>query len=297
MPNPVIIKKASEADLSAIMALLKTNKLPVDDIKVGEQQFFIAQIDGQIVGCIGIEIYGKDAILRSLAVDEVWRNQKIASSLYVTLLDDCLENGITHLFLLTNTAQGYFERLGWNIANRSEVPAAVGASAEFAHLCPSTAVCMDLSLLPYCAQKTFDSGFNCAQASFAAFAVQNGMDREVALRLATGFGSGMVSRGETCGAITGSMMAIGLHAGRDKTDDIAARDNTNTLIKELYQQFTEKHGSIICKDLLELKDTSPESWQYVRDNNLFKTRCPHFVADAVAISERILSQNKQYCKC
>lgn len=291
------IIKAECADIEAIIALLRVNNLPVDDIKVGEQQFFIAKTNEQIVGCIGIEIYGKDAILRSLAVDEMYRHQKIANRLYLQLLDDCLENGITRLYLLTNTAQGYFERLGWNIANRSEVPAAVGASAEFAHLCPSTAVCMELSLLPLLAQKTFDSGFNCAQASFAAFAVQNGIDRDAALRMTTGFGSGMVARGETCGAITGSMLAIGLYTGRDKTDDIAARDNTNVLIKELYKQFADKHGSILCKDLLELKDTSPESWQQVRDNNLFKTRCPLFVADAVAISERILSQNKQYCKC
>jgi len=291
------IKKANEADLSAIIALLQANNLPVDDIKLGEQQFLIAQNDEQIVGCIGIEPFGKDAILRSLAVDEAWRNQKIANRLYLQLLDDCLENGITRLFLLTNTAQGYFERLGWTIANRNEVPPAVGASAEFAHLCPSTAVCMEMSLLPLLAQKTFENGFNCAQASFTAFAVQNGIDHDAALRMTTGFGSGMVSRGETCGAITGSMLAIGLQTGRDKADDIQARETTNALIKELYKQFTDKHGSILCKDLLELKDTSPESWQQVRDNNLFKTRCPRFVADAVAIAEGIILENKQVFKC
>jgi C_GCAxxG_C_C family probable redox protein len=293
----MIINKATEADLSAIIALLKANNLPVDDIKQGKQQFLIAQKDEQTVGCIGIEIFGKDAILRSLAVDEKWRNKKIANCLYQKLLDDCWGNGITRLFLLTNTAQGYFERLGWAIAKRSEVPAAVAASAEFAHLCPSTAVCMELSLLPFWAQKTFESGFNCAQASFTAFAVQNGIDRDAALSMTTGFGSGMVGRGETCGAITGSMLAIGLQAGRDKVDDIDARETTNAMIKELYKQFTDKHGSILCKELLELKDTSPESWQQVRDSNLFKTRCPHFVADAVAIAEGIILNNKQICKC
>jgi C_GCAxxG_C_C family probable redox protein len=145
------------------------------------------------------------------------------------------------------------------------------------------------------AQNKFSEGFNCAQASFYPFAIKSGMDPEQALKLTTGFGAGMVFRGEMCGAITGSMMAIGLVHGRSQADDYDSKDKTYMLIKEMHKQFTEKHGSIICKDLLKLENNESESWEKAKD--LFKTHCPVFVRDAVSITEEIVNKyaNERIC--
>lgn len=70
----------------------------------------------------------------------------------------------------------------------------------------------------------FDEGFSCSQSVFSAFAPELGLDREMALRVATAFGGGMGHRGDTCGAVTGAFLAIGLKHGRVKAEDREIRD-------------------------------------------------------------------------
>ena len=56
----------------------------------------------------------------------------------------------------------------------------------------------------------FEEGFNCSQAVVSAFAPELGLDRETALRVAAAFGGGMGRTGETCGAVSGALMVIGM---------------------------------------------------------------------------------------
>lgn len=131
--------------MPAIISLLKANDLPVDDIMAGKQQFYIARHNAQLIGAIGLETYGHDALLRSLVVDEKWRNQAVGKALYNCLVSECTGH-INYLYLLTRTAQGYFEHLNWSVIDRNAAPETIRASAEFSHLCPSSAVCMHLAL-------------------------------------------------------------------------------------------------------------------------------------------------------
>jgi amino-acid N-acetyltransferase len=281
------ISTITSEDLSAIIHLLSVGNLPSDDIGAHNQTFFWAWEDGELIGCIGVERYGQSGLLRSMVVAETFRGQNRATALYNHLVDYSIEQGMTHLYLLTQTAKGFFEKMGWDIISRDAVPDNVKSSAEFAHLCPASAVCMSFSLLAAQSQKLFDSGFNCAQSVFVPFALQHGLDRQSALKLSTGFGAGMVYRGETCGAMTGAMMALGLLTGRSESEDTQARDVTYRLINQLYERFTEKHGSIICNQLLQMSDVSAASWDKVRADGLFHRRCPHFVRDAAKITNEI----------
>ena len=56
----------------------------------------------------------------------------------------------------------------------------------------------------------FNNGFNCAQAIFTAYCDELGLDEETALKIACGFGAGMGRLQETCGAVSGAYLAIGL---------------------------------------------------------------------------------------
>lgn len=132
----------------------------------------------------------------------------------------------------------------------------------------------------------FSEGFNCAQSCFYPFAIRAGMKHEHALKLTTAFGTGMVFRGEMCGAITGCMMAIGLLHGKSESNDNDAKDKTYMLIQELHKQFIQKHGSIMCKDLLGLANTNNESWENAQE--LFETHCPRYVHDAAEITEALI---------
>ncbi len=70
-----------------------------------------------------------------------------------------------------------------------------------------------------CSEQCFLSGFNCAQAVFSTFSGQLGLEPELALRIAGSFGGGMGHIGETCGAVTGAFMLIGLKHGKVRADD------------------------------------------------------------------------------
>ena len=87
------------------------------------------------------------------------------------------------------------------------------------------------------AELSFKNGFNCSQSVFSTFAPELGLDKETALKIADGFGAGMGYSAETCGAVTGAFMAIGLKYGRSKSDDDQAKEKINTLIKEFMHQF------------------------------------------------------------
>jgi len=132
------------------------------------------------------------------------------------------------------------------------------------------------------AVETFEQGFNCAQAVLSAFAPRHGLSREHALKVACAFGSGMM-RGETCGAVSGSLMALGLAHGRCRTDDMAARSKTYALAQAFQERFEKLHGTCECAELLGLDPTTPEGRQAALDRGLFESRCPTFVRSAVEL--------------
>ncbi len=136
------VRKAGRDDFKAVCDLLKNEKLPVEDLKEELNLFFIAQVNDEITGSIGLEEYGTDGLLRSMAVKPGYRNSGIAAKLVNQLLDYSREKGIQQLYLITTTAEQYFLKKGFMVTERSNVPAAILASPEFSSLCPSTATVM-----------------------------------------------------------------------------------------------------------------------------------------------------------
>src|SRR5512147_3016764 len=122
----------------------------------------------------------------------------------------------------------------------------------------------------------FDEGFNCAQAVFSAYAEQLGLDREVALKIAGAFGGGMARRGDTCGAVTGALMVIGLKHGKAEKKDDSAREKTYKLTNEFAARFRALHGSLMCRELINCDISTPEGLKRAQDGKIFKTVCPKF---------------------
>ena len=134
----------------------------------------------------------------------------------------------------------------------------------------------------------FSKGANCAQSVLWAFAEDMGMDKETALRVATGFGGGMGRMAGVCGAVTGGCMALGLSKGMRATEDQDAKLKTYALVRELAARFTAKNSSTICRDILGVDIGTEAGHQAAQDKNLFNTRCVDCVKDAVRIVERLI---------
>ena len=134
----------------------------------------------------------------------------------------------------------------------------------------------------------FRENFSCSQAVFAAYAPEMGLDKETALRVAGAFGGGMGKMGETCGAVTGAFMLIGMRYGQIRTDDGAAKDRTYQFVREFVERFKDRNRSIVCRELLGVHPGTPEGSQAFKEKDLKNTVCTKLVRDAAEIVEALL---------
>jgi len=129
------------------------------------------------------------------------------------------------------------------------------------------------------ALENFAEGFNCAQSVFAAFSEKYALPRESALRIAGGFGGGMRS-GEICGAVSGAVMVIGLRYGQTASGDREAKALCGEKTREFLNAFKEKHGSIICRELLGYDVSTQEGKKTGEERDPSKSTCKSLIADA-----------------
>ncbi|MGO9946363.1 MAG: GNAT family N-acetyltransferase [Steroidobacteraceae bacterium] len=114
MPEPLIRGRPPR---STAVALLQAQGLPVSDITDGHlEHFFFAGSDGSPTGLVGLEIYGSDALLRSLVVADSARTQGVGSALVQHAEDYAVSNNVATMYLLTTTAESFFERRGYRRA-------------------------------------------------------------------------------------------------------------------------------------------------------------------------------------
>jgi amino-acid N-acetyltransferase len=125
-----------------IIALLTAEKLPVADLPDQLENFAVNKKGDDVTGVIGLEIYGDYALLRSLAVNNNFRNQGIADELLQHIEKLAAAKKLKAIYLLTETAPGYFTRKGYQTITRADVPAEVHQSSEFSHVCPQSAIVM-----------------------------------------------------------------------------------------------------------------------------------------------------------
>jgi C_GCAxxG_C_C family probable redox protein len=140
------------------------------------------------------------------------------------------------------------------------------------------------------AQKYFNEGYLCSQSILMAYAPCFDLEREPAARLAASFGGGVARRGETCGAVNGAFMVLGLTYGHQAAGDVDSKERTYQAVQEFISRFEAHNGSMKCSQLLGLDISDPEKLLEAREQQLFTTRCPLFVADAAQILDQLLSE-------
>lgn len=91
--------------------------------------------------------------------------------------------------------------------------------------------------------------WNCAQTSFLALQEQFELQDGAILKALTPF-PGLAARGETCGAVTGCLMALGLVFGRERLDDMPGFLAALAPAGEFCRLFASQHGSTMCGEIL-----------------------------------------------
>ena len=136
------IRKAAPADFAGVVGLLQAADLPTAGLQPSLPDFLVAEAAGQLVGAIGLEVYGESALLRSAVVAAGRRGSGLGRELVESLLERARTRGVREIYLLTTTAEHFFPRFGFTRIPRSSVAPAVQASEEFRGACPDSAIAM-----------------------------------------------------------------------------------------------------------------------------------------------------------
>lgn len=140
------------------------------------------------------------------------------------------------------------------------------------------------------AAELYSRGFSCSQAVFASFADRIDLDEGQALRLAQPFGGGIIGLGDWCGAVIGAMLVLGSIYGRDRADDLAAKERTYAEVRKFIDSFNAAHGSLKCRGLLGCDICTPEGRKEIEDRKLHQTICLELVRSAADILDGLLPE-------
>lgn len=137
------------------------------------------------------------------------------------------------------------------------------------------------------AVECFGNGCNCAQAVFASFCEEMGLDKQVGLKIACPFGGGMGHTGGICGTVTGALLAIGLKYGPASPESGDIKMQNYKIAQDFVAKFKERNGSVYCTELVGYDLSDESQLALAKQTGVFKTKCPKYIRDAVEILEEI----------
>ena len=133
------------------------------------------------------------------------------------------------------------------------------------------------------AMEYFGNGHSCSQSVFCIFGPELGLSYDLAYKTSAAFGGGMSRMGNTCGAVSGALMAIGLYYRNLDTSDSENKEHTYEMGHKFIDKFKEVHESVMCNTLIGYDINTLEGRTEANDKKIFETKCPNFVKTAVEI--------------
>ena len=139
------------------------------------------------------------------------------------------------------------------------------------------------------AEELFRKGYNCSQSVFAAFSDIVGITTEEAAKIASPFGAGFGKLREVCGAVSGMTLLAGYLQGYSDPEDYESKKKLYELIQKMIAEFKQKEGTIICRELLNLKEGKDPAEPSVRTEDYYNSRpCIGACRVAAEIAEKYL---------
>mgnify|MGYP003822557769 FL=1 len=134
----------------------------------------------------------------------------------------------------------------------------------------------------------FDEGYACSQSVLLAFASFFELDERTAKLISSTFGGGMGRLRQTCGAVTGGFMVLGLAYGNETPNDMDTKLNAYAKVRELNKRFVNIHTTSNCKELLVKHATEAD----VAERKHHKIICRKAVGDSAGLVWDILNEQK-----
>ena len=137
------------------------------------------------------------------------------------------------------------------------------------------------------AREMYHGQLDCSQVTCGHGCELMGMDPELGYKAGACFGGGMF-HGETCGCVTGSLMAIGMKYGHSKMNDAETKFKMMEMKNEFEQAFIAEHGSLLCRDILGYDIVTPEGREKIMQLGLLDKVCPKLAVTACDILDELL---------
>jgi N-acetylglutamate synthase-like GNAT family acetyltransferase len=132
MTQPTL-RSATSDDIPAITALLIAVHLPAVEIEEHIEHFVVAERDGRLVGCGGIEIYPNcpAGLVRSMAVDEDLRRSGLGKRILDWVIDHGNAHGVSDFLLFTVDAHDFYVPFGFVDVTLDDFPEAMRGSMQY----------------------------------------------------------------------------------------------------------------------------------------------------------------------
>lgn len=137
------------------------------------------------------------------------------------------------------------------------------------------------------AEELFLTGYNCAQSVVLSFADDLKFSKELAQKMAAGFGGGLGKQQKTCGAITGAIMVLGILKGEQVNNNDELKSQAYGSVNELIREFVAEYKTTECIDLIGCDLNTPEGSEKFKEENVMENVCAGCVQKAVKIVEAI----------
>jgi C_GCAxxG_C_C family probable redox protein len=132
------------------------------------------------------------------------------------------------------------------------------------------------------------SGLNCAQAVLTSYCDEMNFDNNLALSISCGFGGGMGRLQETCGAVTGAIMVLGIHTCNKYTENKQRKEISYSKVQQFAEKFKSMHGTLDCKTLLNCDLNTIEGQKYMKEHNLSTKVCNRCIGNSIGILEELI---------
>ena len=146
--SEILTLPVKQNDLQSIINLLSYYKLITQDIDLNKQNFIKVTQNDEFIGIGAIEFYRPYGLLRSVAINPNKRKQGFASQIITKLEQRAKLENINELYLLTETAETFFTKLGYETIARGSVPTIIKNTNQFSTLCPASAAVMVKAITP-----------------------------------------------------------------------------------------------------------------------------------------------------
>ncbi|MCK9422349.1 MAG: C-GCAxxG-C-C family protein [Bacteroidales bacterium] len=113
----------------------------------------------------------------------------------------------------------------------------------------------------------YSKNFNCCQSILGSFGPDFDLNMEMVLKLGAGLSGGLAFHGETCGAVIGACIILGLVNGSNDPSNDLAEQTTYISVKEFLSDFKKKFGTTGCNKLFNTDVSTPEGFELAQESS------------------------------